>query len=161
MIVKGFFGRQAMLSGKLIHLIEAHQEQIAANVIHEIRRHPDLVHLQKLPDAELRERGQQILENLGHWLAAGHESEIAHRYETLGKARFEESIPLHESVRALCIVKEKMIDFMNERGATRTSMELYAEEEFERHVGRFFDTLIIHMARGYEAALRRAAHAAA
>lgn len=150
-----------MLSGKLIHLIETNQEQIAANVIHEIRHHPDLVHLHKLPDAELRERGQQILENLGHWLAAGHEAEIGHRYETLGKARFEESIPLHESVRALCIIKNKMIDFVNEQGATKNSMELYAEEEFGRRVGHFFDTLIVHMARGYETAWRRAAHATA
>ncbi len=149
-----------MLSGKLIHLIEAHQEQITANVIHEIRHCSDLVHLHKLPDAELRERGQLILENLGHWLAAGHEEEIGRRYENLGRARFEESIPLHESVRALCITKDKMIDFVNEQAITKTSMELYAEEELERRVGRFFDALIVHMVRGYETASRRAAHAA-
>jgi len=150
-----------MVSGKLIQLIETHQEQIAASVIHEIRHHPDLVHLRKLPDAELRERGLQILENLDHWLGAGHEAEIAHRYEALGKARFEESIPLHESVRALAITKDKMIDFVSEQGLTKTSMELYAEEELERRMGRFFDALIIHMVRGYETAWRRAAHATA
>ena len=150
-----------MVSGRLIHLIEAHQEQIASSVIQEIRQHPDLVHLRKLPDAELRERGQQILENLDHWLGAGHTAEIAHRYETIGKARFEESIPLHESVRALAITKDKMIDFVNQHGLTKTPVELYAEEELERRVGRFFDELTIHMVRGYEAAWRRAAHAAA
>ncbi len=150
-----------MLSGKLIHLIEAHQEQIGTNVIDEIRHHPDMVHLRKLPDAELRERGQQILENLGHWLAAGFEMEIARRYENLGKARFEESIPIHESVRALTITKEKMFEFIDEQGIAKTSMDLYAEEEFERRVGRFFDALIIHMVRGSEAASRRAAHVAA
>jgi len=150
-----------MVSGRLIQLIEAHQEQIATSVIHEIRRHPELVHLRKLPDAELRERGRQILENLDHWLEAGHEAEIAHGYETLGKARFEESIPLHESVRALAITKDKMIDFVSQQGFTKTSVELYAEEEFERRVGRFFDMLVIHMVRGYETAWRRAAHATA
>ena len=65
-----------MVSGKLIQLIEAHQEQIAANVIREIRRHPDLSGLRKLSVVELRERGQQILEHLGHWLAAGNEAVI-------------------------------------------------------------------------------------
>ena len=150
-----------MLSGKLIHLIEAHQENIAANVIREIHRHPEMPHFQKLSDAELRERGQQILENLDHWLAAGHEAEIGQHYEKLGKARFEESIPLHESVRALAIMKDKMIDFVHEQGIARTSMDLYAEEELERRFGRFFDTLTIHMVRGYETAWRRAAHAAA
>jgi hypothetical protein len=150
-----------MLSGKLIHLIEAHREEIAANVIHAIRHHPDIVHMRKLPDAEFRERGQQILENLDHWLAAGFETEIAHHYEVLGKARFEESIPLHESLRALCILKDKMIDFVNEQAIAKNSVELYAEEELERRIGRFFDALMIHMARGYENAVRRAAHAAA
>lgn len=150
-----------MLSGKLIHLIEAHQEQIASNVIREIRRHPDLADLQRLPDVELRERGQLILEHLGHWLSAGHQGELEQRYEVLGKARFEESIPLHESVRALAILKDKMIDFVHDQGLARTSMDLYAEEELERQVGRFFDILTIHMVRGYETAWRRAAHAAA
>ena len=41
-----------MLSGKLIHLIEAHQEQITLAVIHEIRQHADTGHMRKLPDAE-------------------------------------------------------------------------------------------------------------
>ena len=150
-----------MLSGKLIHLIEAHQEQITASIILGIHNHPELAYLRKLPDAELRERGRVILENLGHWLGAGNEEEIARRYETLGKSRFEESIPLHESVRALCITKDKMIDFVREQGLSKTSVELYAEEELELRVGRFFDALVIHMVRGYESAWRRTAHATA
>jgi len=150
-----------MLSGRLIHLIEAHQEQIAASVIREIRLHPDLKDLRKLPDAELRERSQQILEHLDHWLSAGHEAEIEQRYEILGRVRFEESIPLYESLQALAIIKEKMFDFVHEQGLARTSMDLYAEEELERRVGRFFDALTIHMARGYETAWRQAARAIA
>jgi len=146
-----------MLSGKLIHLIEAHQEQIVTSVIHEIRQHPDLTHMHKLPDAELRERGRLILENLGHWLA-GHQEEIGSRYETLGKDRFEENIPLTESVRALCIIKDKMTDFVRGQGASKM-LELYAEEELELRVSRFFDTLVIHMVRGYETAWRRTSHA--
>lgn len=149
-----------MLSGRLIHLIEDHQEQIAASVIQEIRRQPDLAGLSRLSDAELRERGQQILENLGYWLSGGHETEIDQSYETLGKARFEESVPLHESVRALAIIKDKMIDFVHYQGIARTALDLFAEEELERRVGHFFDALTIHMVRGYETAWRRAAHAA-
>ena len=109
----------------------------------------------------MSERGQLILENLGYWLSAGREPEIEQRYEALGKARFEESIPLHESVRALAIIKDKMIDFVRDQGLARTSVDLYAEEELERRVGRFFDALTIHMVRGYETAWSRAAHATA
>ena len=149
-----------MVSGRLIHLIETHQEQICTNVLREIHKHPSLGNLRSLPDAELRRLCQRILENLGHWLS-GNEAEIEQHYETLGKERFEDSIPLQESVRALAIVKHKMLDFVHNQGMATTSLNLYAEEELQRRVGRFFDELIIHMVRGYEDAWRRAAHVAA
>jgi hypothetical protein len=149
-----------MLSGRLIQLLETHQEQVTANVIGEIRHHPDMSNFRKLPDAELRERAQTILEHLGHWLSDGHKVEMEQRYESLGRERYEDSIPLDESVRALTITKEKMIDFVHEHGFAKTSMDLYAEEEFERRIGRFFDTLTIHMVRGYETACRQAAQIA-
>ena len=150
-----------MLSGRLVHLIESHQEEITTSVMREMRRHPDLAHFHRLPDAELRERAQLILENLGKWLSASYEAEIEQRYQALGRMRFEEGIPLHECVRALSIIKNKMLDFVHERQLNRTSLELYAEEELERRVGHFFDALTIHMVRGYETAWHRAAHAVA
>jgi hypothetical protein len=149
-----------MLSGRLIHLIEAHQEEITNRILHEIRRHSELANMRKLQDLELRERGKHILGHLGQWLAAGKEEELARDYEAIGKTRFEESIPLHECVRALYIIKDKMIDFVKEQGLTKDSMELYAEEELENRVGSFFDELVIHMVRGYESAWRRSARAA-
>ena len=68
-----------MLSGKLIHLIEAHSDQITSRVIHQIRHDPQLKHIPGLPDAELRETGAHILENLGHWLASPKEEELDRR----------------------------------------------------------------------------------
>lgn len=150
-----------MLSGKLIQQIEDHQEQIGVNVIQAVRLHPDLGTLRRLSDAELRERAQQILEHLGYWLSGGHQAEIEQSYELLGRTRFAEGIPLDESLRALAIIKNKMIDFVHYQGIAWTAVDLYAEEELERRVARFFDELTIHMVRGYETAWRRAAHAAA
>jgi len=150
-----------MLSGKLIRLIETHEEEIAASIIRAVRQHPDLAHLGTLPDPELRERSREILKNLGHWLAYGHEEKLAHEYERIGKERFAESVPLHESVRGLYLIKDKMIEFIDEQGFARDFLALYAEEQLERRVGRFFDLLAIHLVRGYEMAWRHATHAAA
>ena len=75
----------------------------------------------------MRERGRQILAHLGKWLAEAREEELAREYEHIGKTRYEESIPLHESVRALYIIKDKMIDFVKDQGIKRDSMELYAK----------------------------------
>ncbi len=141
-----------MLSGRLIHLIESHFDEIAARVLADIRRDPDLKHLNRLPDAELREWGHNILKNLGHWLAAGHDREVAAHYEHLGQVRYEQDVPLHESVRALAILKEKMIAFVEDQVMTRSAVELYAEEELEHGVDRFFDNAIYYLIRGYQQA---------
>lgn len=150
-----------MLSGKLIHLIEAHHKEINDRIMRELWRNPDLEHLRRLPESEMRERAQGILENLGYWLAAGNSEELAKQQEAIGKKRFEQSVPLHESVLALCILKEKMIDFIEEQGIPRDALAVYAEEEMEHRMGRFFDIMIIQMVRGYENAWRKAASIAA
>jgi hypothetical protein len=148
-----------MLSAKLIHLIESHEETISARIIRDIRRDPSLAHLAGLPDGELHERGREILQNLGHWLSFGNEEEIGSRYETLGKTRFQEAVPLHESIQGLCLIKYAMIDFIHEQGIDKDTMALYAEGELERRVAKFFDWLVIHMAKGYQVEWRHAVYA--
>ena len=150
-----------MLSGKLVRLIEAHQQEITDRLVRDIHRYPDLSHMRQLPEAELRERSRNLLENLGYWIAQGNEEELARKYECLGKTRFDEGVPLQESVQALFLIREKMIDFVGEQGFPPDILELYAEEELERRVGRFFDLLVLRLVRGYEGAWHKNAHAAA
>jgi hypothetical protein len=149
-----------MLSGKLIHLIEAHYKEITNRIIREIWRHPDLVQLRRLPEAELRERSQIILENFGGWLASEKEESLAKQQETIGMLRYEQGVPLDEVVRALCLIKYNIVDFVEEQGIPKDPLGLYAEEELEHRISRFFDTLIIHVVRGYQLAWHRAAHVA-
>jgi hypothetical protein len=58
-------------------------------------------------------------------------------------------------------MKSTVIDFIEEQGIPLDTVGLYAEEELEHRLGKFFDQLIIHLVRGYEGAWRRAARAAA
>jgi len=145
-----------MLSGKLIRLIECNWDQIMTRVIEQVRREPQMSHTRSLVESELRDWGQTLLQNLGHWLAAGNEEDLARKYEYLGRLRCMEDVPLHESVHGLCIIRERMLDFVEEHILTKNVLELYAEEELERRLGRFFDLLTIHLVRGYEYALRKA-----
>ncbi|MCC6858284.1 MAG: hypothetical protein IT158_06980 [Bryobacterales bacterium] len=148
-----------MISVKLIQAVEDHWEQISAKVLRDIQRHPELEHLKRLPGSELKERAQEVTRNLGHWLMAK-EQEWGCKYEGLGRHRFQEHVPLHEVVRAMQIVKDNITDFIREQGFCQTSVELYAEEELEYLVSRFFDAVVYHVVRGYEEALQSAAHAA-
>ncbi len=141
-----------MLSGKLVRLIETNQHEITDRFIRDIRLHPDFMHLRQLPEAELRERGQILLENLGYWLAAGNQEELAAKYEAVGQTRFAESMPLHECVHALCLIKQKVMDYVSEQGFQPDALELYAEEELGYRLGRLFDLLVIRLVRGYEGA---------
>ena len=149
-----------MLSARLIHLIETHHKELADRVLRGIWRRQDLSHIARLPEAELRERGRTIIEHLGEWLL-GNEEEIGKRQEAVGRLRFEQSVPLHESVHALCLIKNTVIEFIEEQGIPRDTIGLYAEEELEHRLGKFFDQLIIHLVRGYERAWRRAIRVAA
>jgi hypothetical protein len=151
-----------MVSGKLVHLIETHWDDVITRVIDQIRREPQMSHMRSLAEGELREWGQGLLQNLGHWLQACNEADLAHKYEHYGALRFEQDIPLHESVRAQCILREKMLDFVEDHMFSKASMdmynlELYEREELERRLGRFFDVLTIHFVHGYERALRKSA----
>lgn len=149
-----------MISARLIHIIEAHQEEITNRILHAVQHHPELARMGKLPEKELRARCRPILKHLGSWLVNGMENELTKGYDALGKAYFKESIPLQEAVRTLCIIKDKMVDFALEQGVRESFLELYAEEELEHRLGRFFDLLIIHLVCGYEAAWHIAARAA-
>ena len=112
-------------------------------------------------EAELREWGRNILENLHHWLIDAREAEVAARYEAQGQLRFEEEVPLHECVRGVCVLKEKVLEFVQEQAQDKNFMNLYAEEELEHRLGRFFDLTICHLVRGYEVAMRKACRMAA
>ncbi|HEY2980642.1 MAG TPA: hypothetical protein VGJ22_05640 [Anaerolineales bacterium] len=146
-----------MFSSRLIQLIEGHADQITTKIIQQIRADPDLRALGELPEFDLQDKARGILKNLGHWLFSK-DDEIAMHYQRLGRMRFEESVPLHEILRALQIIKENMISFAREQGMAGTAVDIYAEEELEYSVDRFFDHLIYHFVRGYEVALREAVH---
>lgn len=144
-----------MISARLVHLIETNWEQILDRTVAHIRRGPDNIRTSSLLDNVMRDWSQDLLHNLGHWLSGGHEYELALRFERLGKLCFEQEIPLDETVRGLTTLRQKMMDLAQENLISNSSVELYAEEEFDRRLGRFFDLLLVHMSRGFEQAARR------
>src|SRR5438874_292716 len=103
-----------MLSTRLVQLIEANWEEIAARLLREVKGHPELKTLAGRPELEIREWCREILGNLGYLLTASKEQEIQRRFEILGRMRFEESIPLHEAVLRVHLLKEKVFGFIHE-----------------------------------------------
>jgi len=134
-------------------MVSDHWADIAARALLRIRRDSKLLEFGKLPEADLRERAREILQNLGHWLVSS-ENDLGRRYENLGRQRFEEGIPLHEIVYALQLLRESMIQYIRDQGLGRTPLDIYAEEELEVGSDRIFDTIVYYFVRGYERAMR-------
>jgi hypothetical protein len=149
-----------MISAKLIQMIEEHSESITDRVLRDFRGDPRLTHLSRLPESDLRDRCQEILKRLGHWLAESDQREIGSHFEMIGRLRAQEKVPLEEVVAGLHILKARMLDSIRDQGLALTSLELYAEEELEHHIGAFFDSVVYRLVRGYQAATELA-HAVA
>jgi hypothetical protein len=149
-----------MLSGKLVRLIESHWEEIAARLVRALQTHPDAPVLGGRPEGELRQWCGDMLEDLGALLTAGRDEDVASRFRIAGRARFEQEIPLAETVLRFHLLREKIVGFIHERGLPSSALELYAEEELEERIGRFFDAAVYSVVRGYEEAMRRAARIA-
>src|SRR3954453_19625149 len=120
----------------LMQVVEDHWEELADSAVRQIISDPEMRDMRKIPEFELRSRVHEVLKNMGLWLSG--ESDVWKRYEQLGHHRHEQGIPLHELVRGLITIKEKMIDFIRSQGA-ETATQLFAEEQLEHTVNRFFD----------------------
>ena len=146
-----------MLSAKLIQLIEDHWQGITSALVHQIHNDPRLNQIGRLPEAELRDAGRNLLRNLGHWLTASKTEQrmVEEHYEGIGRVRFAESIPLHECVRTLQLMKHKVVEFSRDHEFAQSTVEIYAEEELEHRLNEFFDDLIYHEVIGYEEAIRK------
>jgi hypothetical protein len=138
-----------MISGNLVRLIEDHGDQIINRVVEHVRRDPETASIRPLIEVELREWGPDLLKNLGHWLSPSGREELGRRYERLGGQLSDERVPLDEALRAWFLIREKSLDYLEERIAAKTHMALYEEEELDRRMARFFDSLAIHLVRGY------------
>jgi hypothetical protein len=143
-----------MLSTRLVHLIEVNGDQIIDRVAAQLRREPEITHGKAIQDCELNGLGHDLLHHLGDWLSTANGHDLARRYEQFGKLCFQQGIPLHEALRGMSLLREKMLDVAQEHMISNSSIELYAEEELDRRLAYFFDTLSMRMARGFEDAVR-------
>ena len=143
-----------MISARLVHLIESHADQIVGRTTKQMEREAGMDHSQLLLDFELRDLGQCIARQLGDWLSSGNTLDLGYRCERLGKLCSDQAIPIEQALRALSMLREKMLDFAQEQLLSNSSVELYAEEELDRRLVRFFDRLAVHLVRGFEQAIR-------
>jgi hypothetical protein len=144
-----------MISTRLVTQIEDHWEAISVRFLRQLRASHHLPHLSQIPESEITETCSRVLHNLGHWLVSSSDDEIARLYEKYGHDRYHQGMPFSEALRAVQLMKDATLNYIRDEFMVRTSVDVYAEEELEHQLGRFFDLMLYHLARGYENAAGR------
>ncbi|MBI4472639.1 MAG: hypothetical protein HY646_08230 [Acidobacteria bacterium] len=139
-----------MLSTRLIQMIEDHAEELLSGLIGKLKTHPRTPAYRRFPDEEIHDRVYTVYKNLGEWMVGKPDEEVRQVYESLGRRRFQEGIPLHEVICALILTKDHLLDYVRTNGLATTTLEIYAEQELCNKVNHFFDRAIYYTTVGYE-----------
>ncbi len=143
-----------MIAARLLKRIEENWEQIASAVMRARDRDPHLSHYRNLSDDEIRDRIRDLTANLGAWLMAKDEARLTEHFESLGRRRYEQGLPLHDVIQKLMVLKREIRGFVSDQNLGLTPVEIYDELEMLRAMAGYFDFVIFRVAKGYEEALR-------
>ncbi|MGH9559804.1 MAG: hypothetical protein ACRD30_11245 [Bryobacteraceae bacterium] len=137
----------------LPQLVQDHGQKIAADAFDRLAHESGIVWLtgHEVRRDELLGWFEGIVAGVERWpgIALDDAEETKHR--EFGAMCRRRCIRLHELVRALHVLKQRIVDFARSRGLARNSLEIYVEEELENRVSFYFDWLVYQIVIGYEA----------
>jgi hypothetical protein len=146
-----------MFSYRLVRLIEAHADALAAGLQEKVQDSPQVTHFRDISAHELRERVYEIYRHLGEWLLGKNELDIEHRYREIGSRRAQQKVPLSEVVQAIVLTKENLWEFLKSEAVMDRAIEIMGELELLQMLEMFFDRAIYFAVVGYEEEVVRAA----
>ncbi|MBL8210577.1 MAG: hypothetical protein JNK87_07695 [Bryobacterales bacterium] len=139
-----------MVSTRLIERIEKNWEGIIRSFLESARKDPRLTTYHRADDYDLRLRAEDTVRYLGRWIAADNIHEIAARYETLGRLRRVEGVPLSELVAKLQLLEDTLLRHVQWENISQNPLEIYGELELVRAIRAFFRQVVYNVIRGYE-----------
>lgn len=148
----------AMISSRLVQLIEKHSDALANGLLQKLQNHPALPDLHKVPPEELRQRVYEVYRNLSDWILSRSIADVERRYRAIGMRRAKQGVPLSQLVYSILLVKEHLWEFLEHEGLADRHVELFQEMQLLHVVNRFFDRAVYYAAVGHEQA--RSAQAA-
>lgn len=154
-----------MLKSRLIEFIETHATSLISESMQDVLTNERTSSFRRVPIAHLEPRIAALYLNLGKWIGNPKEDEIREEYELWGRTRFREGIPLSEVVYCMILAKAHLRRFIREHGLVSFSgdrvtpedlvpVQLHEIQELNYMVGEFFDRVLYHLTRGYEAAAK-------
>ena len=156
-----------MISASLIDLIEVHAPQLTNDVVQELHTNERTRGFRAVKREDLEQRLFELLNHLGDWIGSPKAERVRAEFTEWGQRRFDQQVPLSEIIFAVIILKQHLRRYIRENGLVDAAfprveqeyvlpMHLHSLQELNFTVGVFFDEAIYNLARGYEAAAKRA-----
>lgn len=139
-----------MVSTRLVERIERNWEAIIRAFLEAARQDPRLTTYRHVEDYDLRLRAEDTVRHLGHWICSENAAEIGTRYETLGRLRSIEGVPLSELVAKLQLLEDILLRHVQWENSAQSALDIYGELELVRAMRAFFRQVIYNVIRGYE-----------
>ena len=139
-----------MIALGLVHVIERHSDELAAELIVKLETSSRTADLRKVPVEELRREIQEILRHLGEWLLIKTGHDIKQRYFEIGGRLASQRVALSDLCWALALTKGHLWEFLQRHGVMGSPIEIYGELELLRLLDQFFDRALCFAAEGYE-----------
>ena len=139
-----------MIALGLVHVIERHSYELAAELIAKLETSSRTADLRKVPVEELRREIQEILRHLGEWLLIKTGHDIKQRYFEIGERRASQRVALSDLCWALALTKGHLWEFLQRHGVMGSPIEIYGEMDLLRLLDQFFDRALCFAAEGHE-----------
>ena len=143
-----------MMLYRLVRLIEAHSEALAAGLLDRVQTSELTRHYQSVPPEDLKERVYEIYRHLGEWLMGKDESQLEQRYLKIGARRAGQHVPVSEVIWVIVLTKENLWDFIKKESVLERPVEVFGELEMLQLLDQFFDRAIYYAAVGYQLAVK-------
>jgi hypothetical protein len=142
-----------LLAYRLVRLIEAHSDQLARNLLENVKDSDKTsAYITQVPQEELRSRVGEVYKNLGEWLLGKTEADVQQRYEEIGARRAAQGVPLTHLISALVLTKDTLWEYLLREAVVERPVEVFGELELLQLLDQFFDRAIYYAAVGYEQA---------
>lgn len=144
-----------MSSYKLIHLIQYHSDNLAADLIRKVQMSGRAESYRNVSPGELKDRVHEIYHHLGAWLLDKGESDIEKRYLAIGARRADQDVPLRELIWVLVSTKHNLWEFIGDMSVPGRAVDAADRQELLQLLDRFFDQAIYASVVGYECAAKK------
>jgi len=138
-----------MIPKNLVRQIESHASQLMQDVLESVARDPRTANYARLPESEMQQAVQSVLENLGEWLSSRRAGAIVNYYRKVGRKRRHSGIRVSEMFAAFGLVKRVLQQFIR-RSMLAGPEEIAMESELILAVDEFFDSACYGAALGHE-----------